>query len=492
MTNNTTTAPTARYPSGWYYSQEQQRSGTTSIASSTTAPLLLTGAVLTNATITSDHSNSCIQNTTASSLPSITTACGLCARPVVLQNPHAYTNLQTGFSCASCQVVCCEQCAGICNASVDMMEPPPPTPPLLSDSDSLSGSSPTTPNRFCTPEPLDFSVLRARLNSAVAATTMGMTNTNTNGNSTTTQANQASRLNLSTAGSRSPMHTLAADGHATAAPVHTTTALGLELDSLTIRPVLAFHQDQDPHRSSSVFPSVVAGAAATTGSRPSSSSSSGSTNQGLYDPQQQQQQQQLLQQQAQQQCSGTVAVILAQPKSRKRKCRSPLAPSISLVQTVPDMPVGYASAGDGRHYHPTHHQHTSTTVNHLPTHHHHPGHLDGGASLFHPAQNAYRSGAWDRQAPAQSALQQPVSVLPPGCTSLSATAGINGNSAVANNHVATARCPSAAVVMVAPNFDHPDHHQQNGCSAKCCLNCLIRTTDGHTICIDCLEESFAY
>ncbi|PVF99360.1 hypothetical protein CPB86DRAFT_292824 [Serendipita vermifera] len=101
MTNNTTTAPTARYPSGWYYSQEQHRSGTTSIASSTTAPLLLTGAVLTNATITSDHSNSCIQNTTASSLPSITTACGLCARPVVLQNPHAYTNLQTGFSCAS-------------------------------------------------------------------------------------------------------------------------------------------------------------------------------------------------------------------------------------------------------------------------------------------------------------------------------------------------------------------------------------------------------
>ncbi|CAG8724834.1 11921_t:CDS:2 [Acaulospora colombiana] len=166
------------------------------------------------------------------------------------------------------------------------------------------------------------------------------------------------------------------------------------MDSLTIRPVLAFHQDQDPHRSS-IFPSV--------GPSLTNNNSTSST------------------------------------------------PSISLVQTVPDMPVeGCAASTGGGHYQHAHHtHHTSTTANHL-----HPGHLDGGASLFHPAHNAYRSGAWDRQAQApahSSSLQQPVSVaqaIPPiGCTSLacmSATAA-NSNSAVANNHVANACWPSAAV-----------------------------------------------
>jgi hypothetical protein len=372
-----------------------------------------------------------------------------------------------------------------------MMEPPPPTPPLLSDSDSLSGSSPTTPNRFCTPEPLDFSVLRARLASAAASTTAitttaSITFTGANGN---VHSDQASRLNVSRDGQ--------ATAPVTATATTNTTALGLEMDSLTVRPVLAF-QDQDPHRSS-VFPSVVAGrgpsggsdsasfndmglAAAATGSRPSSSSS----NQGTYSynsnqqPQQQGQQQQ--DQQHPQQCSGTVAVIINQPKSRKRKCQSPLQSSISLVQTVPDMPVGggYASTGgqmalpgqDGRHHH-CHHHSASTSYNHLPTHT-----LDSGTSLFHPpAHNAYRAGigAWDRQAQHPPSL--PLGCISSPCSCMSVT---TDNSAVVNGNIVA--CPSAtattatAAVVAAPNFDH---HQQNGCSAKCCLNCLIRTSDGY-------------
>jgi len=71
-------------------------------------------------------------------------------------------------TCPSCRNTVCNRCTGICDASI-LTAPQPPTPPLLADSDSASGSSPCTPNRHSTPEPLDPQLLRARLSAAAAA-----------------------------------------------------------------------------------------------------------------------------------------------------------------------------------------------------------------------------------------------------------------------------------------------------------------------------------
>lgn len=68
-----------------------------------------------------------------------------------------------------CRNTVCNRCTGICDAAI-LTAPQPPTPPLLADSDSASGSSPSTPNRNSTPEPFDPQLLRARLSAAAAAT----------------------------------------------------------------------------------------------------------------------------------------------------------------------------------------------------------------------------------------------------------------------------------------------------------------------------------
>jgi hypothetical protein len=70
-----------------------------------------------------------------------------------------------------CRNTVCNRCTGICDAAI-LTAPQPPTPPLLADSDSASGSSPSTPNRSTTPEPFDPQLLRARLSAAAAATSI--------------------------------------------------------------------------------------------------------------------------------------------------------------------------------------------------------------------------------------------------------------------------------------------------------------------------------
>lgn len=68
--------------------------------------------------------------------------------------------------CASCNNMCCQRCLSYCDAALILA--PQRTPPLLDDDSLSSGSAPSTPNRFSTPEPFDPNVLRARLLSAAA------------------------------------------------------------------------------------------------------------------------------------------------------------------------------------------------------------------------------------------------------------------------------------------------------------------------------------
>ncbi|KAG8837921.1 hypothetical protein FRC18_007264 [Serendipita sp. 400] len=349
------------------------------------------------------------------------------------------------FSCPSCQTICCEGCSSYCDADLLGIQQPP-TPPLLEDDDSAFGSTPSTPNRYSTPESFDPQLLRARLASAAGLPTAASTSTPIGNvpsllfnNESSQQPNQyqppgqyghepsSSRQLQQLDHHHHHLHYLqtgADDSHNLALGSVTTPLGGLAH-------IISQHSHMNMHVQ---------------------------TRPGLHQHQHQQQPQQQLQQQQQQQhqhqqppqlhlatSSNMLAGTCVQQKKRKR-----------------------TSCGEGGIDSSTRNSTTISTTKAVPF----------GRPSVSAASRQHQNAClhWEARS----------------CSLSSNTAQCyqclyeNGN----NGPITASSLDGGYGDSDSDGVDRDLHQPQPGCTSRFCTNCLVQTADGYKICVPCLEECY--